>query len=39
MTRLFEEDIEKMAIEELEGQGWDYIYGPDIAPDAAVNDR
>ena len=30
---LNENDLEKLAIEWLQDNGWDYVYGPDIAPD------
>jgi len=33
MTRLLESDIEQMAIELLQAKRWEYLYGPDIAPD------
>ncbi len=33
MTRITESDIEQLAIELLEKQGFQYIYAPDIAPD------
>ncbi|MBQ8703283.1 MAG: type I restriction endonuclease subunit R [Bacteroidales bacterium] len=33
MTKLKEADIEQMAIDILQGRGYDYLYGPDIAPD------
>ena len=33
MTKLLESDIEQMAIERLEAKRWEYLYGPDIAPD------
>lgn len=33
MTKLLESDIEQLAIERLEGKRWNYLYGPDIAPD------
>ena len=32
-SRITEFDIEALAIELLENQGYQYIYGPDIAPD------
>src|SRR5690554_3411071 len=31
--KITESSIEKFAIELLEQQGYDYLYGPDIAPD------
>ncbi len=30
MTKMTESDIELMAIEQLEGLGYAYVYGPDI---------
>ena len=33
MTKLLESDIEQMAINLLQAKQWDYLYGPDIAPD------
>ena len=33
MTKLLESDIEQLAIERLEARRWNYLYGPDIAPD------
>ncbi len=33
MTKLLESDIEQMAIELLKANRWEYLYGPDIAPD------
>ncbi len=30
MTKMTESDIELMAIEQLEGMGYTYVYGPDI---------
>ena len=33
MTKLLESDIEQMAIELLQAKRWEYLYGPDIAPD------
>lgn len=33
MTKLLESDIEQLAIERLQAKRWDYLYGPDIAPD------
>lgn len=33
MTRIFEDDIEQLAIVELCTQGYSHYYGPDIAPD------
>jgi type I restriction enzyme R subunit len=39
MTKLTESAIENLAIERLQALGFDYIYGPDIAPDAANPER
>jgi type I restriction enzyme R subunit len=39
MTKLFEDDIEQLAIEELQALGYHYIYGPDIAPDGEFPER
>ena len=39
MTRMFEDDIEQLAIEELQALGYHYIYGPDIAPDGEFPER
>lgn len=39
MTRITESDIEAFAIELLEKQGYQYIYGPSIAPDSASPER
>ena len=36
MTKLLESDIEQMAIDLLAAKRWDYLYGPDIAPDGAT---
>lgn len=33
MTKLLESDIEQLAVERLEAKRWNYLYGPDIAPD------
>ena len=33
MTKLTESDIEQMTIEILQSRGYEYLYGPDIAPD------
>lgn len=33
MTKLLESDIEQMLIELLKAKGYQYLYGPDIAPD------
>lgn len=39
MSRITESDIEQLAIELLEKQGWQYIYGPDIACDGSSPER
>lgn len=39
MTKITENDIELLAIEELEQLGYSYIYGPVIAPDGEVPER
>jgi len=39
MTRITESAIEKFAIKLLERQGYDYLYGPDIAPDSKTPER
>ena len=39
MHKLTESDIETLAIERLQALGFDYIYGPDIAPDSANPER
>lgn len=39
MTRITENTIESFAIELLERLGYQYLYGPDIAPDAAQPER
>ena len=36
MTRLLESDIEQMAINLLQAKRWEYLYGPDIAPDGGM---
>mgnify|MGYP002623285573 CR=1 FL=1 len=36
MTKLLESDIEQMAIELLKAKRWEYLYGPDIAPDGKI---
>ena len=36
MTKLTESDIEQMTIEILQGRGYEYLYGPDIAPDGKM---
>ncbi|MCB5187824.1 type I restriction endonuclease subunit R [Methylobacillus caricis] len=39
MAKLTESEIEALAIERLQMLGFDYIYGPDIAPDAKNSER
>jgi type I restriction enzyme R subunit len=39
MAKLTESEIETLAIERLQALGFDYIYGPDIAPDSANPER
>jgi type I restriction enzyme R subunit len=39
MTKITESEIEKYAIELLEGQGYQYLYGPDVAPDGEAPAR
>lgn len=39
MTRITENHIEEFAIELLEKQGYDYLYGPHIAPDGENAER
>jgi len=39
MSKITESEIEKFAIELLERQGYEYIYGPDIAPDSETPER
>jgi type I restriction enzyme R subunit len=36
---MFEDDIEQLAIEELQALGYHYIYGPDLAPDGEFPER
>lgn len=36
MTKLTESDIEQMTIEILQGRGYEYLYGPDIAPEGST---
>ena len=36
MTKLTESDIEQMTIEILQSRGYEYLYGPDIAPDGTT---
>lgn len=38
-ARLIESEIETLAIERLQALGFDYVHGPDIAPDAANPER
>ena len=39
MTKITESEIETFALELLEKQGYQYLYGPDIAPDSDRNER
>jgi len=39
MHKITESEIEKFAIELLEKSGYDYVYGPDIAPDSEFPER
>jgi type I restriction enzyme, R subunit len=39
MTHITENHIELLAIERLESLGYEYIYGPDIAPDSETPER
>ena len=39
MNRIMESSIEQFALELLEKQGYQYIYGPDIAPDSKTPER
>ena len=39
MVKLNESEIELLAIERLQALGFDYVYGPDIAPDSANPER
>ena len=39
MAKLSESSIETLAIERLQALGFDYIYGPDIAPDSETPER
>jgi type I restriction enzyme R subunit len=39
MNRITENTIEKLAIELLEKQGYQYVYAPDIAPDSDTPER
>ncbi|MEI2613688.1 MAG: type I restriction endonuclease [Methylotenera sp.] len=38
-ARLTESGIETLAIERIQALGFDYVYGPDIAPDSANPER
>lgn len=38
-ARLTESEIETLAIERIQALGFDYVYGPDIAPDSANPER
>lgn len=39
MSKLSESEIETLAIERLQTLGFDYVYGPDIAPDSLNPER
>jgi type I restriction enzyme R subunit len=39
MTKITESAIETFAIELLEKHGYQYLYGPDIAPDSETPER
>ena len=39
MSKITESHIETLAIERLQALGFDYVYAPDIAPDAAMPER
>ncbi len=39
MTRLYENDIEMLAIEQLEALGWTYIHGSELLPDGSSPER
>ena len=39
MTKLTESAIEDFAIEQFEQLGYQYVYGPSIAPDAVTPER
>lgn len=39
MTKITENDIELLAIEQLEALGWQYVYAPNIAPDGETPER
>ena len=39
MTKITEDDIELLAIDQLEALGWEYVYAPNIAPDGESPER
>jgi type I restriction enzyme, R subunit len=39
MKKITESAIEELAIKLLQNQGYDYMFGPDIAPDGAIAER
>ncbi len=39
MSKITENDIELLALEELEALGWQYVYGPEIAPESDRPER
>lgn len=39
MSKLNESEIETLAIERLQALGFNYVYGPDIAPDSSTPER
>lgn len=39
MTRILEDDIEQLVIDELQKQGYHYLFGPDIATDGLNPER
>jgi type I restriction enzyme, R subunit len=39
MTNITESAIENLGIERLQSLGFDYVYGPDVAPDSATPER
>lgn len=39
MNKIYESDIEEMALNELSNLGYDYIFGPDISPESDMNER
>lgn len=39
MTQLLEDEIEQFAIERLKQLGWQYIHGPELAPDSSQPER